>query len=151
MPFINLCHFWNFASEKNCSFSLVFSQPQKSENPILALLMVNINMLGEKTQWTVGHFCQCVVALWTHGNILSLLTLYNVKFTLFFWMKVKKIQKNTKELKVCQAVQSHFKSKLSGDFPLTFHCLSHDSLMTSWWVSGDSLRESKRIYQQKGG
>ena len=87
LSFVNLRPFLHSDSEKNCSFSLVFSQPQKSENPILALLMVNINMLGEKTQWTVGHFCQCVVALWTHGNILSLQTLY---ILLFLHMKVKK-------------------------------------------------------------
>ena len=143
---MNLCHFCNFASEKNCSFSLVFSQPQKCENPILALLMVNINMLGEKTQWTVGHFCQCVVALRTHCNILSLLTLYDVKFTLFFWMKVKKY-KRTKSWPGCsKPLQKGFKSKLSetlrwlsddsGEHHMT-HSLpndSNDSQMTTIWT-----------------
>ena len=89
-------HFCNSAFKKNGPLSLVFSQPQKSENPILALLMVNINMLGEKTQWTVGHFCQCGVALWTHGNILSLLTLYNMYkvYIILLNKSQKRIQKN---------------------------------------------------------
>ena len=134
---MKLCHFCNFASEKYCSFSLVFSQPQKSENPILALLMLNINMLGEKTQWTVGHFCQCVVALWTHGNILSLLTHNNVKFTLFFWLKVKKYERTKSWPGVSKPLQKGFNSKLSDDSQMTPRWFPDDCQMTARWLPDD--------------